>query len=84
MTIKEIINKFYKEHSTIEITFNRVGADTYGKGHIFTKEEVTDYIKGYENEEVISTIYQTHYTSWRNGTLTAVTMNIPALTITYK
>ena len=85
MTIKEVVDFYLANVEKVNFRIQLIGG-IKGKYHILTKNEVYDFINGYEEEEIVSVIFQDHsiHTNMRNEVAEIRKMEIPHLYIEYK
>lgn len=80
MNIITAINFYYSMFPLINLCVEMSGGIN-GKYRELTKEAALDFLAGYENEEVVQIMFQTHYTFEREVTRK---LDIPLLYIMYK
>ena len=83
MTIKEVYEFYFNKYEILKVKTEMVEG-IKGKEFVFTLEQYKEFISAWEDAEVVETIFQTHYTSYYNGTTEARPMEIPMLCILYK
>lgn len=84
MTIKEVVDFYLADVEKVEFRIEMDGG-MKGRDYILTKNEVYDFITGYENEEVVCTEFSTHYFSHRNsGPEVSRKKDVPSMYILYK
>ena len=64
MTIREVIEFYFKDFDKIEIT-TEMSNGIRGRGKVFTKEEYINNMEGWIDEEVGEVIFEKFYTNSR-------------------
>lgn len=60
MTIESVLDFYYSVAPVINLRVEMNGG-IKGKDHVFTHKEAADFLRGYENEKVICTYFETHF-----------------------
>lgn len=61
MKIKDVYEFYFKNYNKIEITIEMIGG-IRGKSKIYNYEDFKNFISPWDNEEVIQTSFERHYT----------------------
>lgn len=81
MTIQNIIDFYFSQYETLSIKVEMFSGIS-GNYNTYTKEDFLKFINGWNDNEIISVIFETHYTNYTTSNY--IEKEIPTLYISYK